>query len=217
VTPPLVLVGHGSADPRFAATVEAIAAAVRAARPGLEVRIGYLEHGPPHVPTTAGPGTVSVPLLLSRGYHVRRDLPAQAPATVVADAVGPDPRLAAALADRLHEAGWNGEDVALAAAGSADPRSVDDVRAAAAMLAGALGVGVRAAFLSAAEPRLADLRPAAVASYLLAPGVFHDKASACGARVLAAPIGAHPAVAAVVLDRYDAAVAGQVPGRTAPA
>lgn len=101
----------------------------------------------------------------------------------------------------------------LAAAGSADERSRADVEAQARLLAEHLGVAVRVAYVAAGEPRLADVEPAVVASYLLAPGTFHDAVRACGAGVVSDPIGAHEAVAEVVLCRYDA----QVPGRTAPA
>lgn len=181
--------------------VEQIAASVRRQRPGLEVAIGYLDHGPPHVEDVAG--AIAVPLLLSAGYHVRADLPRQAPRALVTDPVGPDPALCVALADRLAEAGYDGSaPVVLAAAGSADERSLDDVRRQAAMLAAHLGVEVGAAFLSAGEPRLADVEAGVVASYLLAPGVFHDKVGACGAGVVSAPIGAHEVVADVVLRRY---------------
>jgi sirohydrochlorin ferrochelatase len=216
--PPLLLVAHGSTDPRFLTTVEAAAARVCGLRPGLAVTIGLLDHGPPYVEDGDVAAAVAVPLLLSAGYHVRVDLPARAPRATVADAVGPDPRLSLALADRLREAGYDGAaPVTLAAAGSADPRSLDDVRRQAAMLSEHLGVEVEAAFLSAGEPRLADVTPGVVASYLLAPGAFHDKLSASGATVVSAPLGDHPALADVVLSRYDAARAAQVPGRTAPA
>jgi sirohydrochlorin ferrochelatase len=213
--PRLVLTAHGSTDPRFADVVDAVAARVRDLRPGLDVAIGHLEHGPP-LAGVVTPGCVVVPLLLSSGYHVRSDIPTQAPGAVVARAVGPDARLAQALADRLREAGWSGGPVVLAAAGSADERALDDVREAARSLADRLGAEVRAAFVSAGSPRLADLTPRAVASYLLAPGVFQDALSGSGAPVVAAPIADHPALAEIVLDRYDEA-AGQVPGRTAPA
>jgi sirohydrochlorin ferrochelatase len=206
----LLLVAHGSTDPRFARVVEDIAAAVRRRRPGLDVRIGYLDHGPPYVGDVLSPGAVVVPLLLSAGYHVRVDIPAQAPGALVTPAVGPDPRLAGALAERLAEAGYHGQapaPVVLAAAGSADEQSLDDVRRQAAMLAERLGVEVTAAFLSAGEPKLAELEPAVVAGYLLAPGVFHDKLGACGAEVVSAPLGAHPALTDVVLNRYDDAAA----------
>jgi sirohydrochlorin ferrochelatase len=201
--PPLLLVAHGSSDPRFAEVVEAVAARVRALAPDVDVRVGYLEHGPPDVAAVSEPDAVAVPLLLSAGYHVRVDLPAQAPGVTVTDAVGPDPRLAAALADRLREAGWAGEaPVTLAAAGSADPRSLADVEQAAAHLADVLQVPVEPAYVSAGSPRLRDLRPVAVASYLLAPGVFADAVTGCGGQVVAAPIGAHPVLAEIVLDRY---------------
>lgn len=217
--PPLAIVAHGSADPRFAATVDAVAARVRKLRPGLDVRVGYLEHGPPHVADVAA-GAIVVPLLLTSGYHVLVDLPAQvpgsqAPGSRVTPAVGPDPLLADALADRLAEAGYvAGGPVVMAAAGSADERARAEARLAGEQLAERLGAEVTTAFVSAGEPRLSDLAPVAVASYLVAPGAFHDACGRVGAAVVADPIGDHPAVAQVVLDRYDA---DQVPGRTAPA
>ena len=65
-----------------------------------------------------------VPLLLSTGYHLTADIrgAARAAGAPVADPLGPDPRLAEALADRLAEAGRPaGTPTVLAAAGSADP------------------------------------------------------------------------------------------------
>jgi sirohydrochlorin ferrochelatase len=192
--------------------------------------VAYLDHGPPHLADVSEPGAIAVPLLLSSGYHVRVDLPAQAEGVFVTAAVGPDPRLADVLAQRLREAGYDGGDVTLAAAGSADPHSIADVETAAAQLAALLQADVRPAYLAAGTPKLADLsladpslaglRPAAVSSYLLAPGAFASAvaecSAQCGARVVGAPIGAHPTLAAIVLDRYRSAV-GQPPGRTAPA
>ena len=40
----------------------------------------------------------------------------------------------------------------------------------------------------------------AVASWLLAPGVFHRAALGCGADVVAAPLGSHPAVVGRLAD-----------------
>lgn len=212
---PLVLAAHGSTDPRFAEVVEAIAAQLRTQRPALDVRIGYLDHGPPSIADVVDDACVVVPLLLSGGYHVRVDIPEQARGCVVADAVGPDPLLATALADRLAEVGYDGQSpVVVAGAGSSDDSALDDVRVVAASLATRLGVEVTAAFVSAGVPRLSEVGPQVVASYLLAPGMFHDAVVAAGAPVTSVPIGAHPAVAEIVLHRYDDC---QVPGRTAPA
>ena len=216
--PPLVLVAHGSKDPRFGAVVYTVAARLRDLARPVEVRAAYLEHGPPFVAEVAQPGAVAVPLLLSGGYHVHVDLPMQAPAVRVTAPVGPDPRIANVLATRLREAGYAGGDVTLAAAGSSDARARADVEVAAEQLAEVLGAGVRPAYVSAGEPRLSDVRPRAVASYLLAPGVFADAVAGCGASVIAEPIGAHPVLAEIAFDRYrELAGVTQPPGRTAPA
>ena len=162
------------------------------------------------------PGAVVVPLLLTSGYHVRTDIPAQATDVHIAAAVGPDPRLADALAQRLREAGYAGGPVTLAAAGSADPRAIADAKTAAAQLAAVIGEPVSAAFVSAGEPRLTDVEAQIVSTYLLAPGLFADQVKACGAHVIAEPIGAHPVLTEIVLDRYRSELT-QPPGRTAPA
>ena len=119
----------------------------------------------------------------------------------------------------------------LAAAGSADPRAIADTRSQAAMLASHLQVPVLAAFASAARPSLDEAvtalaartgGPVAVASYLLAPGVFADRLRASGAAWVSAPLGDHPAVAALVVERFrsrqaprEAAAAGHRQGPAA--
>ena len=91
----------------------------------------------------------------------------------------------------------------LAAAGSSDPRAVADVRVAAGQLSGAVGARVRVGFVATGAPRVAPLvaglraagKPrVAVASWLLAPGLFHSRLVSAGADVVAAPLGAHPEV-----------------------
>jgi sirohydrochlorin ferrochelatase len=93
----------------------------------------------------------------------------------------------------------------LAAAGSADPGALADVHRTANHLSDELGAVVIPGFLGSGEPRLADTGAAAVASYLLAPGHFADQVAGCGAPIVAAPMGADPVIAAIILDRYDAA------------
>lgn len=103
----------------------------------------------------------------------------------------------------------------LAAAGSSDPAGADDVRQQAALLAERLGAPVTAAFASAALPAVpaavADLRErtgkqVAVASYLLAPGYFQELLHRSGAEYVTDPLGEHPALAGLVIDRYRTAV-----------
>lgn len=82
MTTGLVLFAHGARDPRWAAPFEAVATAVRAARPGLPVRLAFLEFMAPTLPAAgaelaaAGCTHVTVlPMFLGAGGHVRKDLP----------------------------------------------------------------------------------------------------------------------------------------------
>ncbi|MFD3677705.1 sirohydrochlorin chelatase [Streptomyces sp. NPDC058613] len=238
--PTLVAVAHGSRDPRAPRAVEALLERVRELRPRLDVRLGHLELNPPLLADTlraaseracrqasdgASGGAVLVPLLLGRGYHVKRDLPAAAARAPrlrvrVAAPLGPHPLLVEALRDRLREAGWTpGTAVVLAAAGSRDPDAAADTRAAAALLSERLGgVAVVAAYASAASPTVPEAvralaarghhRPA-IASYFTAPGHFATRSAAAAPGPAAAPLGAHPALARLVLQRYDEALAGR--------
>ncbi|MFI1142048.1 sirohydrochlorin chelatase [Streptomyces sp. NPDC020780] len=239
--PTLVAVAHGSRDPQALRTVLELLDLVRELRPGLDVRPGHIELNEPLLPATlAGIGTgdaVLVPLLLGRGHHVRHDLPhAAAEAgglrTRIAAPLGPHPLLIETLYERLVEAGWRAEDgadrgaaVILAAAGSRDPDSVVDARRSARMLSDRLGgVPVLPAYASAATPTVpAALRAlaargrhrVAVASYFTAPGRFATAAAAAAPGVAAAPLGAHPAMARLLLHRYDQARADAGPPRGA--
>ncbi|MFD5872974.1 sirohydrochlorin chelatase [Streptomyces sp. NPDC060322] len=239
--PTLVAVAHGSRDPQALRTVLELLDRVRELRPGLDVRLGHIELNEPLLPDTLdgiGRGdAVLVPLLLGRGHHVRHDLPLAASAashlrTRVAEPLGPHPLLVEALYERLVEAGWRDEDgtrrdaaVVLAAAGSRDPDSDVDARRTAALLSDRLGgVPVVPAYASAATPTVpAALRAlaargrhrVALASYFTAPGRFATVSAAAAPGIAAAPLGAHPAVARLVLHRYDRAVAGAVPAHDA--
>ncbi|MET7377668.1 sirohydrochlorin chelatase [Streptomyces sp. NPDC005526] len=231
--PALVLVAHGSRDPRALTTVRALMDRVRDLRPGLPVRLGHIELNEPLLPDTladlAGAPAVLVPLLLSRGHHVKRDIPetaAAAPAhTRVAAPLGPHPLLVETLHDRLVEAGWRpgagsaarrASGVVLAAAGSRDPESAADTRTTARLLAERLGVPVVPAYASAATPTVPDALRAlaargrhrvAVASCFTAPGRFATQCAQAAPGIAAAPLGDHPAMARLVLHRYDQVLA----------
>ncbi|WP_198679220.1 sirohydrochlorin chelatase [Thermomonospora amylolytica] len=234
--PTLVAVAHGTRDPAGPATVRALLDRVRALRPRLPVAEAYAELAEPSleeaVRAARGP-VVAVPLLLARGYHALIDIPGRAceaagPRPVaLARPLGPDALLGEALADRLAAAcraegvaagGPDGVDaVVLGAAGSSDPAGLADVRAAARLLTRRLGRPVAHGFVAAGGPALPDVvaglrargaRRVAVASYLLAPGFFHDRITGAGADVVSAPLGAHDAVARLVLRRFDQARAG---------
>ncbi|WP_443742900.1 sirohydrochlorin chelatase [Streptomyces poriferorum] len=235
--PALVAVAHGSRDPRALYTVTELLDRVRELRPGLDVRLGHIELNEPLLPRTLddlGSGeAVLVPLLLGRGYHVKQDIPeavagAAALRTRTAGPLGPHPLLVEALHGRLTEAGWCPSDdgnrnsaVVLAAAGSRDPESAAGTRRTAQLLSERLGgVPVVPAYASAATPTVpAALRAlaargrrrVAVASYFTAPGRFASAAAAEATWIAAAPLGAHPAMARLLLHRYDQARAAGAP------
>ncbi|MGY1637493.1 sirohydrochlorin chelatase [Geodermatophilus sp. SYSU D00742] len=217
---------HGTRNPTGRRLVAELALAARALRPGLTTTAAFVDVQPPTVAdvvaglSAAGRPSVVVPVLLSGGYHVHVDI-ARAVATargaVAARPLGPDPRLAEVLSDRLLAAGADPRDpltaVVLAAAGSSDPRSVADVEDTADLLQRTWAGPVTAGYGSAAQPAVADAVAAArragaervvVAAYLLAPGHFHDRLAGAGADAVTAPLLPDERIAAVLLDRYDA-------------
>ncbi|GAA1088024.1 sirohydrochlorin chelatase [Kitasatospora arboriphila] len=227
--PALLLIAHGSRDPRHAATVDALVHRVRALRPGLTVATAYLDHCAPRIPQVAGRfgAAVAVPLLLNRAFHAKSDIPAALRAAgadlPLADVLGPSPLLLDALDRRLAETGLDTVSAAvrartgvvLAASGSYDPAADAATRAVAEAWRRSRGwAGVEVAYAIAAGARVpaavAALREAgagtvAVAPYLLAPGLLPDRiaAAADGADLLARVLGAAPEVAELLLQRYD--------------
>lgn len=214
--PPLVAVAHGSSYPAAAETVTALARNVTRLAPVIDIRVAFVQHAEPSLPQAlaqAGDNAIVVPLLLSTGYHLTTDIAGTAKR--VAGPLGPDQLLVTALMSRLAEAGVpGGVGIVLAATGSSDPKAADQIAAQADLLAAELDAPVIAAFAASGQPSVEDavarLRdstrgPVAVASYLLAPGLFHDRLAKSGADWVTAPLGDHPAVAALVIDRYRTA------------
>ncbi|MFF9782485.1 Sirohydrochlorin ferrochelatase [Streptomyces sp. SceaMP-e96] len=227
--PTLVAVAHGSRDPRALPTVRTLLDRVRALRPGLAVRLGHIELNRPLLADTLDGlrgEAVLVPLLFGHGHHVTHDLPAAlagAPQLTgrVAAPLGPHPLLAEALHGRLLEAGFPGAPsprtaVVLAAAGSRAPRSARDTERTAQLLSARLGgTPVLPAYASAAGPTVADAVRTltarghdriAVASCFTAPGRFATQCADAAPGTAAAPLGGHPALARLVLHRYDQAL-----------
>ncbi|MGA5370361.1 sirohydrochlorin chelatase [Streptomyces griseoincarnatus] len=232
--PVLLVVAHGSRDPRHAATVHDLVRRVRAQRPGLRVETGFLDFNVPSVGAVLESldaegvrDVVALPLLLTRAFHAKADIPAvlsEAPPRLrirQADVLGPSPLLLAALERRLYEAGLTPADksstgVVLASAGSSDPEAIAVIADVAREWRHTGWCAVRPAFASASLPRTEDavreLRElgcarVAVAPYVLAPGRLPDRIArgASEADVLAHVLGPAPEVAQALLDRYDAA------------
>ncbi|MGC0385808.1 sirohydrochlorin chelatase [Streptomyces sp. SAI-129] len=234
VRPVLLVVAHGSRDPRHAQAVHALVRRVRALRPDVRVETGFLDFNVPSVQgvlesleTEGVRDVVALPLLLTRAFHAKADIPAVLAAAPPrlrirqAEVLGPSPLLLSALERRLYEAGLTPADksstgVVLASAGSSDPEAIAVIAEIAREWRHTGWCAVRPAFASASLPRTEDavrrLRElgcarVAVAPYVLAPGFLPDRIArgAAGADVLADVLGPAPEVARVLLERYDAA------------
>lgn len=231
--PVLIACSHGTDNPQGRAVISHLVGQVRDLLPDVEVLETYVDVQYPQVDevvncVASGRAVVVVPLLLSGGFHVNVDI-ASAVAfrastgspTVAAAPLGPDPRLASILVDRLDAAGAQpGDAVVVAAAGSSDAAAAADVEQVAAEVARSWEGPVTVGYAASAVPRVAvaaDLARAelggpehgrvAVATYLLAPGFFSKRLAEAGADIVAEPIGAHPLVAQIIVDRFTEALA----------
>lgn len=210
-SPVLLVIAHGSRDPRHAATVHALVERAGSLRPGLRVETGFLDFNAPAVPRVlerlAAEGVedvVALPLLLNRAFHAKADIPAvlhEASARLPrlrirqAEVLGPSPLLLSALERRLYEAGLDpsrkrSTGLVLASAGSTDPEAIAVIAEIARELRHTGWCAVRPAFASASLPRTEDavgqlraegVRRVAVAPYVIAPGRLPDRIAA-GAR-----------------------------------
>ena len=228
----LVLTAHGSADPRSAVVTHAVADEVRRLRPKLDVRVAFCERSEPNLVDVLagldGPGVVT-PLLLASAFHARVDIPtmiADSGADVLqADTLGEDPRLIDVLRHRLEQVttGHRDTGVLVVTVGS----SHADANARTASLSEALAAddcwgAVQVAYATGPQPSVADgiaalrahgARHIAIAPWFIAPGRITDRVAAIADShgvVMAEPLGAHPLLAATVLDRFDLAVAARL-------
>jgi sirohydrochlorin ferrochelatase len=238
-----VVIAHGSRDPRHAATVHALVRGARELRPGLRVETAFLDFNLPSVPGVlerlAAEGVrevVALPLLLTRAFHAKADIPAvlrQAPPALRirrAEVLGPSPLLIAALERRLYEAGLTPGDkrstgVVLASAGSTDPEAIAAIAETARELRRTGWCSVRPAFASASLPRTEDAVRAlraegvdrvAVAPYVIAPGRLPDRIAAGSSEAdhLADVLGPSPELARLLIERYEqqcAPATGELP------
>jgi sirohydrochlorin ferrochelatase len=230
----LILAAHGTRRPGGVAMIGDLAARVSVLL-DRRVQVAFVDvlgPTPSEVLSRAaasGRPAIVVPAFLSRGYHVRSDLPAHIaasghPHVVATAALGPSVEIARIVADQLTKYGWRlGDSVILAAAGTTDPQARADLHVAATTLSALVGSRVRLAFAATGDPHVADAvadargdgaRRVVVASYLLADGLFQERLHASGADLVSRPLGTHPGLARLVANRFRRAAPGPVPVST---
>ncbi|MGG5753746.1 sirohydrochlorin chelatase [Zafaria sp. Z1313] len=223
----VVACAHGTDNPEGRRLIDGLRAELQRRladhEPAIVVHEAYVDVQDPRLTGVlaglpAGEPAVVAPLLLSEGFHTRVDIAeavAARPATAAVAPIGAQQDLARVLAERIRAAGWaEGDAVVLASAGTREPRGQEQAREAAVLLSRQLGVPVTAAFCSATEPRVADAVAAAraagasrvgVASYLLAPGFFHDRLAGSGADYVSNPLLPSVMIAKCVVERLHEA------------
>lgn len=203
----LILTAHGTRRPSGVAMIADIAAQVSALvdRTVQVAFVDVLGPSPSEVLSALScrPAIV-VPAFLSRGYHVRTDLPAHVaasahPHVTVTPALGPCREIAQIVTQQLVESGWRpGDSVILAAAGASDRRARADLHTTRTLVseltgswvdmgfAGTGGPDVRTAVQRARDRAEANrgARRVVVASFLLAEGLFQERLRASGADVV---------------------------------
>jgi sirohydrochlorin ferrochelatase len=220
----LILVAHGTRRPGGVEMIGDLAAQV-GVLVGRTVQVAFVDvlgPTPSEVLSGADGPAIVVPAFLARGYHVRTDLPAHVaasghPNVTVTPALGPGREIARIVAGQLVKSGWRrGDSIILAAAGTSDQRARADLRITAALLSALTGSPVDLGFAATGEPHVHEAverararrgkRRVAVASYLLADGLFQERLRASRADIVSQPLGTHPGLARLVAGRFQSAV-----------
>lgn len=220
----LILAAHGTRRPGGVAMIGDLAARVSGLL-GKTVRVAFVDvlgPTPSEVLSAAGGRrAIVVPAFLSRGYHVRTDVPNHVaasghPDVVVTAALGPGGEIARIVADQLVQSGWRpGDSVILGAAGTSDPIAYGDLHTTATLLSALTGSRVTLGFAATGEPdihqavvmaRAEGARRVVIASYLLADGLFQERLEDSGADVVSRPLGTHPRLSALIANRFRRAV-----------
>ncbi|MGO4956130.1 sirohydrochlorin chelatase [Luteococcus sp. Sow4_B9] len=208
----VVLAAHGTRSSVGRRCVETIRRELQELL-GRPVRLGWVDVCEPHVSDVVRDGDVVLPAFLGAGYHVRVDLPtavAEHHGVTLTPHLGTDEAVVEALAGRVAEAGGPWPLTIVGWAGSRDERSRDQAAEVTRALARRWQGRAQVVLATPAEiPALVvgSPVPVGVASYLLAPGHFHDRLRSAGAVATTEPLGSHPriieALARRVHDVYE--------------
>ncbi|TGN41783.1 sirohydrochlorin chelatase [Marinobacter confluentis] len=114
--PAIILLAHGSSDPRWCETFEKLAGPTLQSVPGS--RIAYMELAEPSIDTVVSEGVTSgtrafkiVPLFLAAGRHLRKDVPgmitelekSHGVTITLAAPIGENPQLGDAICDVVRQ------------------------------------------------------------------------------------------------------------------
>ena len=209
----LILLAHGSPDPRAAPCTHHVAERVQACWPEGQVIAAFIEHDEPRLDEAVRrlevlgeDDIIIVPLLLSRAFHGRVDVPnavaavreTSSAAIRCAEVIGADEELLPALERGLPAA----VPVVLAVAGTNDAAAQQDLDRLAGAWSLQRGAPVIVGHASQASPDIT----AAIASFVLFEGVLPDRIrAAAGSRCVTTPLFTSPELTRLVINRAQAA------------
>ena len=220
----VILLAHGSPDPRAQSAALAFARAVETVHSEAHVHCAFLDHGPSLTEVVAdiaaqGVGrAIVVPAFLSHAFHVRVDVPREVDAAqhstgvelVLTMPIGTDGALLELLDDLLPDG-----PVTLAIAGTRDPDAHEQLLRVAERWSRRRASPVVLAHASMGSPTIPEALEeleaasgvrASVASFVLFPGVLPDRiAEAAGDRFVTDPLYLTPAAVSVVVERIRGA------------
>jgi len=219
---PVILLAHGSPDPRAGVATRELAQKVEK-RLGVTAVAAFIDHCEPDVSgaaielAAAGASTALViPVFLSRAFHVRVDVPrAVAEARVssgidlgISPPLGLEPEWRVAIEAQLPDG-----PMVLATAGTSSASAQQDLRDFASEWSDARGAEVLVAYASQAEPdvptAISELEErsqaqVAVASLVLFDGILPDRIKqAAGARPCSQPLDRSSELVEVIARRYE--------------
>lgn len=221
----LVLIAHGSPDPRSAHCTRKLAAQLQRNWTAGPVVAAFMEHNEPRLDGAVRQldmegelDIIVVPLLLSRAFHGRVDIPRAiagvreiSAATIrCAEVIGADEALLPALERALPAA----VPVVLAVAGTRDVAAQQDLDELTEAWSRSRGTAVTVGHASQGTPDIATAiaelesahgTTAAIASFVLFEGILPDRiAAAAGARYVTPPLFNSPELADIVIARAHA-------------
>lgn len=221
----LILLAHGSPDPRAAHGVRALAHAT-SVRSGLEVLVAFLDHAKPDLTVAARDlaaegveSAIVVPLFLTEAYHAQVDVPRAVAEAQRSSGLALDVTPALGVSGGLLEAVASSVPagpIVLAATGTRDATGLAQLRSVGDRLARLCGHEVLVGFVSAAGPTVVEAigeleastrQPVNVVSLVLFEGVIHDRIrEAAGHRRVTQPLSSFDALVEAVLARATVGV-----------
>lgn len=213
----VILLGHGSRDPRASDAVRGLADAMPEHGVHFTTHAAFLDHNRPTLQEVVNglpaieTDVIVVPMLLSQAFHAKSDVPQAIQQLQTKRKVRTTQPIGAVRALATSAAATLQGPMVLAFSGTSDPLAQQDLNALAADLAAERGAPVAVGHVTQAQPdvttAIASVAAQGVLCYTLWPGMFTDRitAAATAAGIPATQaLWRNPLLANAVIEVVDA-------------